>query len=125
MVSYKFPRTKKGQISRLPVQMAVYVPSTIKEKRISSSQWRARVNETVRFLNRAFGGTTRVRGIGSWEENKKTINEPVYVVESFAKVRDYTQTQLKLKRWLRIRRRKWKQYVLSFEFENDLYMVEG
>jgi len=123
MTRYSFPRVKKDEIERLPIQMAVYVPSTEFEKPITSSKWNTRVRQTVNFLNRAFGGTTRVEGIGSWEDNGKTINERVYIVESFATSKDYRRDQLKLKSWLRTKRRAWKQYQLSFEWENDLFLI--
>lgn len=125
MSGITFPRVKKGKISKNSVQMAVYVPSTEFENSISKEKIGRRVTETVNFLNRTFGGSTRVKGTGSWEDNGKTINEEVTIVETYATVSDYKKAQNKLKSWLRSKKSAWKQYVLSFEFENDLYFVKG
>jgi hypothetical protein len=123
---FQFPRVKKDEVDVSPIQMAVYVPSSNFDKKISDAEFQKRIKETYSFLNRAFGGTTRVRGIGSWyNDGNKLVNEKVAIVETFAKIKDYKQAQNKLKAWLKQKRKEWKQWALSFEFENDLYFIKG
>lgn len=122
MSTPSFPKRTEG-VAHHPIQVAVYVPSTNFEKPISSQQYKARIDETVSFLNRTFGGSTRVRGTGSWEDNGKTINEEVTIVETFAKADAYRKNHAKLKAWLKKKRTVWKQYVLTMEYENDAYFI--
>jgi hypothetical protein len=115
------PRIKGADV--LPVRMAVYVPSTKYDKDISPEQFQRRINQTVRFLN-MFGGSTRNKETGSWNDAGNQINEKVVIVESFAKIKDYHKAKKKLISWLKAKRKEWKQKALSFEFEDDLIIVK-
>lgn len=125
MSANKFSRPASDGITYNPVQMAIYVPSTDFSKQIPPARYKARIADAVKFLNNTFGGSTRERGTGSWEDNGKTISEEVTIVETFASVKDYNTAKEKLIKWLKAKKASWKQYVLSFEFENDLGFVGG
>ena len=47
----KFVSPKIAGAEILPVKMAIYVPSTIKDRSISQEQWQKRIQQTVKFLN--------------------------------------------------------------------------
>jgi hypothetical protein len=119
----KFVSPKIAGAEILPVKMAIYVPSTIKDRSISQEQWQKRIQQTVKFLN-IFGGSTRERGTGSWNSGQKVIDEQVMIVESFAKVKDYNKAKKSIVRWLKSKKKEWGQIALSFEFEDDLILVK-
>lgn len=120
MSKFSSPRIAGAEV--LQVRMAIYVPSTIYDKKIPQEQFKNRVNQTVKFLN-MFGGTTKYRETGSWIDDNKTINEKIVVVESFAKIKDYNKAKKQIVKWLKSKRKSWKQKKLSFEFEDDLILV--
>jgi hypothetical protein len=65
--------------------LMIYVPSTQDmSKPITQGQMKKRVKGTVDFLNRTFGGSTRVVGVGSWTDpvSGKVIDENVTMVET-------------------------------------------
>jgi hypothetical protein len=119
----KFSSPKIAGAEILPVRMAIDVPSTIKDRKISDTQFQRRINQTVKFLN-VFGGSTREKGTGSWNSGQKVIDEQVMIVESFAKIRDYNKAKKEIVKWLKKKRKEWGQLALSFEFEDDLILVK-
>ena len=90
----------KGEGSN--VHIIVYVPSTknVSEK-ISDAEFKKRVGEAKNFLNRAFGGTTTVKGVGSYTAENGLVQENVALVETFTKKKDYNANDLKIKKGLK------------------------
>lgn len=108
----------------LNVHIVIYVPSTKNvNQKISENQFKGRIRQTAKFLSSAFGGTTRVRGIGTWLNKKTLVQERIAKVETFTNVRDYKKVQGKIKKWLRKRKKQWRQKALSYEFEEALFFV--
>ena len=122
-MSFDFPTPK--EISRANnINLAIYVPSTTKfDKPITSSQFKTRINQTVRFLNNAFKGTTRVRGIGSYNLGSKTISEKVAIVETFARKVTYDKADMKVKQFLISKKRQWGQDSMGYEFEGSMLFI--
>ncbi len=80
--------------------------------------------ETVRFLNREFKGTTRVRTVGSYTtKSGKVINETGARIESFAFTRVYRRASPSIRKFLKEKKKKWKQESIGYEFEETLYFV--
>lgn len=108
-----------------PIHIKILVPTTKIDKKISQTQITNRVKQTVNFLNTNFGGSTRISGTGSFRFKGKDIEEKVIIVESFAKPKEYAPVRAQITNWLRRKRREWKQISLAFEFEENLYFIEG
>jgi len=117
------PFDKKEYIETNPIHIEILVPSTERSKPVSKDRFNSRIRTTVSFLNQAFGGTTRYNGIGSFRYRGKNIEEPVGKVESYSKLRDYQKAKARLRRWLRGKKKSWKQISLAFIFEEDLYFI--
>lgn len=108
----------------LPLQMAVYVPSTKQMSvKISKKVMDRRVKEVVKYLNKTFGGSTRIRGRGSYTSDKgNLIEEDVVIVECFSGVTDWRKAKNKLQRKILSWKKKWGQESMAFEFENDMFL---
>jgi len=107
----------------LPVSMAVYVPSTRFDKKVSEKEFNARIKETEKMLSTFFGGATRLRGRGSYVEKEELIQEEVAVVECFATAAAWRKNKARLRRWLLKKQREWQQYSIGFELEGDMTLV--
>ncbi len=114
-------------------RIVVYVPSTkAQDIPVSREEFKRRVQETVNYLSKTFGGVTNVKGEGYWiDEKGKTIGEKVVLVESFSPTRKYKEVDKKLGKWLKQKAREWEQWGISFEFESPdkrsstLYFVKS
>jgi hypothetical protein len=103
----------------LKTRIAIYVPSTYDGVHpIGKLKFAKRVGETQKFLNNIFGGSTRIRGQGSYTmKGGKLIKEDVAVVEAFTEPRKWFAKDLKVKKWIEDKRNEWKQQAVSFEYE--------
>jgi hypothetical protein len=103
----------------LKTRIAIYVPSTYDGVHpIGKQKFARRVGETQKFLNNLFGGSTRIRGEGSYVmKGGKLIKEDVAVVEAFTEPRKWFEKDLAVKRWIENKKRNWKQESMSFEYE--------
>jgi len=111
---------------RLEKQMAIVVPSTKDlNKPISEKEMQARVQTVRNFLNQTFGGTTRIKGIGSYtSKGGKVVDENVVVVESFADAPDWERKKSLVAGFLQGKAGEWGQETVGYEFEGDLFLVE-
>jgi len=122
-MAFDFP-TPKERSRANNINLAIYVPSTKNfDKPISSAQFKTRINQVVRFLNQAFKGTTRVRGIGSYNLGSKTISEKVAIVETFTKNIDYNKADMKVKKFLLLKKRQWGQDSMGYKFEGSMLFI--
>lgn len=121
---FDFP-TKRQQNSANKIHIVIYVPSTKQfSKPVTGREFKKRIRETAKFLNRTFGGTTRISGIGSYTLNEKIIDERVVKVETFTKVKDYHKADLKVKKFIQQKRRSWGQDSIGYEFEETMHFVK-
>ena len=115
----------------LPIQIAVYVPSTRdKDIIIPKREMEARVEEVQRFLANAFGGFSAVKVEGGFESSDKgLIQEDAVRVVAFASKenengvpfeKSFESLMNQVKNWCS----KWSQQSIGVEFENDLFYVD-
>jgi hypothetical protein len=116
---------KANKMFHLPLELAVYVPSTQDvDKVISDSELDARVDEVSKYLATIFGGFTKSDKIGGFVSSQsELVTEEVVPVVSFATKEDYEANKNKLVTKLSEWARKWGQEAIGFEFEGDLYYV--
>jgi len=115
----------------LPIQIAVYVPSTRdKDIIITKREMEARVDEVERFLANSFGGFSAVKVEGGFESSDKgLIQEDAVRVVAFASKenengvpfeKSFESLMNQVKNWCS----KWSQQSIGVEFENDLFYVD-
>ena len=116
---------KANKMFHLPLELAVYVPSTQDvDKVISESELKERVNEVSEYLARLFGGFTKSDKIGGFMSSKsELVTEDVVPVVSFATQSDFNANKNKLVNKLSDWAKRWGQEAIGFEFEGDLYYV--
>jgi hypothetical protein len=116
---------KANKMFHLPLELAVYVPSTQDvDKVISESELKERVSEVSEYLARLFGGFTKSDKIGGFMSSKsELVTEDVVPVVSFATQSDFNANKNKLVNKLSEWAKRWGQEAIGFEFEGDLYYV--
>lgn len=116
---------KASKMFHLPLELAVYVPSTQDvDEVISESELNARVDEVSKYLATIFGGFTKSERVGGFMTSQsELVTEDVVPVVSFATKSDYEANKNKLVSKLSEWARKWGQEAIGFEFEGDLYYV--
>jgi hypothetical protein len=116
---------KASKMFHLPLELAVYVPSTQDvDKVISESELEARVDEVSKYLATTFGGFTKSERVGGFMTSQsELVTEDVVPVVSFATKSDYEANKNKLVSKLSEWARRWGQEAIGFEFEGDLYYV--
>lgn len=109
----------------LPMEIAVYVPSTKNVSTgISASELRSRVKEVEKYLAETFGGFTSAEKVGGYLSSKSSvITEKVVPVTSFATKEAFEKNKSKLVNKLSVWAKKWGQEAMGLEFEGDLYYV--
>jgi len=105
----------------------VYVPSTsdVSDK-ISPKELDDRVNEVKQYVANTFGGYTETETEGGYKSSKGDIvEEEVVKVSVFSKNKDWKDKEYevvqKSKQWAR----EWGQEAIGFEYEGDLYYIDG
>lgn len=116
---------KSNKMFHLPLELAVYVPSTQDvDVVISDTELNERVNEVSKYLAKIFGGFTKSEKVGGFMTSQsELVTEDVVPVVSFATKDDYEANKNKLVNKLSEWARKWGQEAIGFEFEGDLYYV--
>ena len=120
-------RIKKrlGENFELPIELAVYVPSTEKANQIVSKRdYASRIDEVRSYLANLFGGYSS-EGIdgGYVSDEKGLIQEDVTKVTAFATKENFEQKLeslvTQIKKWCG----QWGQESIGFEFEGDLFYI--
>jgi hypothetical protein len=113
------------KLFHLPIEMAVYVPSTQDvDKVISTTEMKKRVTEVSKYLANLFGGFTRTDKVGGYlASNNKVVVENVEPVTAFATKHDFNKHKNELISKLSEWARRWGQESIGFEYEGDLYYV--
>jgi hypothetical protein len=133
MVVFMKMYAKGGEVSipnadkmmHLPMEVAVYVPSTSNvDKEISATEMKARVKEVETYLAELFGGFTSSEKVGGYLSGKSgVITEKVVPVTAFATNESFSKNKNKLVNKLAVWAKKWSQEAMGLEFEGDLYYV--
>lgn len=109
----------------LPIEMAIYVPSTSDvDKVISDSEMKKRVAEVSTYLSNIFGGYTSQETIGGYVDSKgNLVNEDVVRVVSFGATDKFEKNKAKILKKIAEWCSKWSQEAIGFEVEGDLYYI--
>ena len=116
---------KANKMFHLPLELAVYVPSTQDvDKVISESELEQRVSEVSKYLASTFGGFTKSDKIGGYLSSKsEVVTEDVVPVTSFATREDFESNKDALINKMSDWAKEWGQEAIGFEFEGDMYYV--
>ncbi len=110
---HKYPKGDGKEI-----RLAIIVPSTQGDKEINQATFRKRVKRVERFLDKTFGGSTKVSGHGTWVEGGKVIAEKVAVVECYTDRDVYRKHENDIKRFIQRIKRDWDQQTISYHYED-------
>jgi ribosomal protein L39E len=111
----------------LPIEMAVYVPSTKgADETISQMEFMSRIKETEEYLSELFGGYSKVDIDGGYvSETKGLIKEDVAKVVAFSQDDDFLTNKLpRLIQRIVLWCKDWTQESIGFELEGDLFYVD-
>ncbi len=111
----------------LPLQMAVYVPSTKdKNVNVTKKEMDERVLEVKSFLANLFGGFNSVKVEGGFESSDKgLIEEDAVRVVAFSTEDGFENKFEKLVYQVKMWCKEWSQESIGLEFENDLFHIES
>jgi len=109
----------------LPLEVAVYVPSTFDvDVVIPDDVFAERIKEVSEFLSGIFGGYTSQETLGGYvAEDGKLVKEDVVKVTSFATDEAFSKNKTKLLQRVQKWAKDWKQEAIGIEFEGDLFYV--
>jgi len=98
---------------------AIYVPSTQDvNKKINAKKFEHRITQVRNFMTNKFGGTTTVRGVGSYTaKSGKVVAEKVAVVENFSSQKDWKANDQDVEKFVHGKAKEWGQESVSFEYE--------
>lgn len=120
-------KEKLNESFSLPIEMAVYVPSTKgADEKISDAEFRQRIEETERYLSSQFGGFSKVDIHGGYvSQEKGLIKEDVAKVVAFAQDEDFLTNRLpRLIKRITLWCDDWTQESIGFEMEGDLFYID-
>jgi len=119
-------KKKLTETFELPLEMAVYVPSTDKANVIISKRdYANRIEEVEKYLSNLFGGYSAVGVDGGYVSDEKgLIQEDVTRVATFGSTENFeskfTALVNKVVDWCN----KWGQESMGFEFEGDMFYID-
>ena len=111
----------------LPIEMAVYVPSTKgADITIEQNEFHNRVFETEKYLAELFGGFSKVDINGGYvSQEKGLIKEDVAKVVAFSQDEDFLSNKLpRLIKRITMWCDEWTQESIGFEIEGDLFYID-
>lgn len=120
-------KEKLNESFALPIEMAVYVPSTKgANEKISDAEFRERIEETEKYLSSQFGGYSKVDIDGGYVSDEKgLIKEDVAKVVAFAQDEDFLTNRLpRLIKRITLWCEDWTQESIGFEIEGDLFYID-
>jgi archaellum component FlaF (FlaF/FlaG flagellin family) len=109
----------------LPVEMAVYVPSTKDaNKTIPKKEFEERINIVREYLASLFGGFSSSDIIGGYVFNSnELITENISKVIAFATKDSFNKNKSKLIKQIAKWAKEWSQEAIGFELEGDLFYI--
>jgi hypothetical protein len=109
--------------TELPIQLAVYVPSTYKGRKLLNEEYSERVEEVKREMSSKFGGDTSIKAEGDYISQDGTLaEEKVAIVEVSMSRSDYDKNRPQISRYLTQKKDEWKQESIGYKFEDKFYM---
>jgi hypothetical protein len=122
----KFPfDKKKTKPFPLPIETAMYVPSTDKnQNQISAKEYGKRIKQTETFLHKLLGGFTRIDHLGGSTEKGRLVEEKGAKVVSFTDAQTFNANKQKYQNFIQRKRKEWGQNTIGFETEGDLFYIK-
>jgi hypothetical protein len=119
-------KKKLTESFELPMEMAVYVPSTDKANIIISKRdYASRIEEVETYLSDLFGGYSAVSVDGGYvSDDKGLIQEDVTRVATFGSTENFESKFTKLINKVVDWCNKWGQESMGFEFEGDMFYID-
>ena len=119
-------KKKLSESLELPMELAIYVPSTDKANIIiSKKDFQNRIEEVERFLSDLFGGYSAVSVDGGYvSEDKGLIQEDVTRVATFGSIENFESNFERLINKIGEWCNKWGQESMGFEFEDDMFYID-
>ena len=115
-------REPKLNSNRLPIQVAVIVPSTKVDKPISDVAFQKRIASERKFFSETFGGDTSVSAAGGYiGEEGKLITEKIATVESSMSKKSYDENRSKMAKHITDRQKEWDQETIGYAIEGNFY----
>jgi hypothetical protein len=112
------------EANNLPVQVSIIVPSTKqKNKNIGEKEFKKRVDETKKELDKIFGADTSVQTLGSYFDGKELIEETGAKIESSTTIPKYKKNIKKIVNFTEDKRKKWGQDTMALQIEGRLFVV--
>ena len=121
--------TNQGKLFKgsfhLPIETAVYIPSTNKSQKIIAPKIMSkRVTSVRKALSNKFGGYTSASVTGGYVmKSGKLVKEPVVKVTAFSTINSFKKNKGSMRKQLGGWKKKWGQESLGYEYEGDLYYV--
>jgi DNA repair protein RadC len=114
-----------NKMFHLPIEMAVYVPSTQDVNNvISVDEMEKRVREVKEYLANKFGGYTSAEKMGGFVDSQaELVNEEVVQITAFSTKEAYEENKEALVQKLSDWAKEWGQEAIGFEYEGDLMYV--
>jgi len=130
MTKFKDSKLKKklrvpleNRTTKMPIQLALNVPSTYNGKKLSKEEFETRIKKTRGELTRKFNGDTTVKARGDWKDDDgNVVEEEVAVVEVSMKRSDYDNTRPQISRYLMGKKKEWGQDSIGYKFEDNFYL---
>ena len=107
----------------LTTRTAIFVPSTKHgSQKISKKEFNSRVTDTQNFMNERFGGSTVIKGTGSYTIRKgkhnRLVKENVVIVENFSNPADWEKHRKEVEDFAESKQREWTQDSIGFEIQS-------
>lgn len=112
--------------SHLPIEQAVYVPSTFNNKQVSKEVLQKRINKVKSYLADKFGGFSSVKVEGGYRmDNGKLVSEPVVRVVAFSSSENFQKNRENFFRQMERWGKQWGQESIGYEFEGDMFFINN
>lgn len=111
----------KGE--KLPVGFSIFVPETLYDKKIPDAQFKKRIKEVEMETAKMFGGFTKSDSVGGWVDGGKLIQERIARVTVYSTPENWKKNKHKLVAYIKKKKQKWRQELISVEYESDLILV--
>lgn len=122
------PFDKSSISMELKRHMIITVPSTTGQKHITGQQLNDRARNVATEMTQRFGGSTRIRGQGQYENKRynKLDDEDVVQVEVFMTPKQWKENRKSMEKYLHNKKKAWKQEDLAVEYDKSetMYFVK-
>ena len=113
---------KLTNLYKLSSKVAIYVPSTLNvTESVDNSE---KVNDTLTFLSKLFGGATKTDAVGSWLcASGELVKERVCVVYAYCNSDQLNASASTVINFCEQLKKDMGQETISLEINNELYFV--